>query len=73
MLTMVATVAAWLVMYETAMPIFGVPQDVQTLIFLSVSLPAVGAIGMTLFRPDRSSRVAPELVAPARQPAGAAA
>jgi hypothetical protein len=72
-LSLVATVAAWLVMYETAMPIFGVPQDVQTLIFLSVSLPAAGGIAVALFRPGRSSSAVAELATPARQPAGVAA
>jgi hypothetical protein len=71
-LSMVATVAAWLVMYETAMPIFSVPQDVQTLIFLSVSLPAVGAIAVALFRPRLRSSAVAEVVTPARRPAGVA-
>ena len=55
--SMTATAVAWLLMYETAMPILGIPQDVQSAMFLVAAVSAALIIGVTLYAPAAGRRL----------------
>jgi hypothetical protein len=58
LLSLVATFAAWFALEETSSATLTLAPDAQALIFLSLAVPAVAAIGAALYVPGLSERIA---------------